>query len=129
MEDLNLDKMKRNIEENHTANGENFNQEDRTQFAKYKIVTHVELQVDPHFIDEVISNAIKTKDLILLEEGTEIFRLTRKKEEPNTLVIFAVYTSQEFYGWHLEQVYVKSFFEFLNNKLLEAPNATYLEEI
>lgn len=94
-----------------------------------KIITHVELPVNPEFIDEVISNAIQTKDLILEEEGTEIFKLTRKKEDPNTLVIFAVYTSKELYEWHLEQSYVKSFFNFLNGKLLGIPKVTYLEEI
>jgi quinol monooxygenase YgiN len=94
-----------------------------------KIITHVELSINPEFIDEVISNAIQTKDLILLEEGTEIFKLTRKKEEPNTLVIFAIYTSKELYDWHLEQVYVKSFFAFLDGKLTAAPKAAYLEEV
>ena len=46
-----------------------------------KIITHVELSVNPEFIEEVISNAIKTKDLIVLEEGTEIFKLTQKKRK------------------------------------------------
>lgn len=94
-----------------------------------KIITHVELPVNPEFIEEVISNAIQTKDLIILEEGTEFFKLTRKKEEPNTLVIFAVYKSKELYEWHLEQSYVKSFFGFLNGKLTAAPKATYLGEV
>lgn len=94
-----------------------------------KIITHVELAVDPALIDVVLSTAIQTKDLILLEEGTEFFKLTRKKEEPNTLVIFAIYRSKEIYEWHLEQVYVKSFFAFLEGKLTTAPKATYLEEI
>lgn len=94
-----------------------------------KIITHVELPVNPDFIDEVISNAIQTKDLILKEEGTEIFKLTRKKEDSNTLVIFAVYTSKKQYEWHLEQNYVKTFSNFLNGKLLGTPKVTYLEEI
>lgn len=94
-----------------------------------KIITHVELSVNPEFIEDVISNAIQTKDLILLEEGTEMFSLTRKKEEPNTLVIFAVYTSKKLYEWHLEQMYVKSFFSFLNGKLLGIPKVTYLETV
>ncbi|MFW0717910.1 putative quinol monooxygenase [Pedobacter sp. N23S346] len=94
-----------------------------------KIITHVEFPVDPEFTDEVVLNAIQTRDLILLEEGTEVFILTYKKEEPNTLVIFAIYTSKELYDWHLEQAYVKSFFSFLMGKLLEAPRVTYLESI
>lgn len=94
-----------------------------------KIITHVELPINPEFIDEVVSEAIQTKDLIVLEEGTEIFRLTRKKDDPNVLIIFAVYSSKELYDWHLEQVYVKSFFDFLADKLLDATKATYLDEI
>lgn len=94
-----------------------------------KIITHVELSVNPEFINEVVPKAIETKDLILLEKGTEIFKLIRKKEEPNTLVIFAVYTSKELYDWHLEQSYVKSFFGFLAGKLLAAPVVTFLSEI
>ncbi|KQT35632.1 hypothetical protein ASG22_00990 [Chryseobacterium sp. Leaf405] len=94
-----------------------------------KIITNVEFSVNSELIEIVVSEAIKTKDLILLEEGTEIFKLTRKKDDANTLVIFAVYTSKELYEWHLEQVYVKSFFSFLQDKLLAAPRATYLEEI
>lgn len=94
-----------------------------------KIITHVELTVNPELIDAVLSNAIQTKDLILLEQGTEIFKLTRKKEDPNTLVIFAVYTSKELYEWHLEQEYVKSFFIFLEGKLTALPKATYLAEV
>jgi quinol monooxygenase YgiN len=94
-----------------------------------KIITQVELAVNPAFIDVVLLNAIETKDLILLEKGTEIFKLTRRKEEPNTLVIFAIYTSKELYTWHLKQVYVKGFFGFLDGKLTAAPKVTYLEEV
>ena len=94
-----------------------------------KIITHVELQINPEFIEDVLSNAIQTKDLILLEEGTESFNLTRKIEEPDILVIFAVYTSKELYDWHLEQSYVKSFFSFLQDKLVAPPLVTYLTEV
>lgn len=94
-----------------------------------KIITHVELPVNPDFIDEVVSEAVQTKDLILLEQGTEIFKLTNQKENPYTLVIFAVYTSKELYEWHLEQIYVKNFFHFLDGKLTGIPKVTYLEEI
>ncbi|MCD1117612.1 putative quinol monooxygenase [Chryseobacterium turcicum] len=94
-----------------------------------RIITHAELTINPEFIDEVLIKAKTTRDEISLEEGTEIFKLTRKKDEPNTLVIFAVYKSKELYDWHLEQVYVKTFFSFLTNKLLEAPIANQLEEI
>lgn len=96
---------------------------------KNKIITNAVLKIDPQFINEVLSFAIETRNHILLEEGCEIFILMRKTDEPNTLVIFAVYTSKQTYDWHLEQNYVKSFFAYLNGKLMNAPEVTYLEEI
>lgn len=96
---------------------------------KNKIITNAVLKIDPQFINEVLPFAIETRNHILLEEGCEIFILMRKTDEPNTLVIFAVYTSKQTYDWHLEQDYVKSFFTFLNGKLTDAPEVTYLEEI
>ncbi|KQW98969.1 putative quinol monooxygenase [Flavobacterium sp. Root420] len=96
---------------------------------KTKIITSATLKVDPEFINEVLPLAIETRNHILLEEGCESFVLMRKSEEPNTLVIFAIYTSKQIYDWHLEQDYVKSFFAFLNGKLIAAPEVTYLEEI
>jgi quinol monooxygenase YgiN len=96
---------------------------------KNKIITNAVLKIDPQFINEVLPFAIETRNHILLEEGCEIFILMRKTDEPNTLVIFAVYTSKQTYNWHLEQDYVKRFFAFLNGKLTDAPEVTYLEEI
>lgn len=94
-----------------------------------KIITQVELVVKPELISEVLLRAAETRDEILLEEGCEAFNLTRKKDEPNTLVIFAKYTSKQTYDWHLEQDYIKSFFAFLQNKLSAAPTTSQLEEL
>jgi quinol monooxygenase YgiN len=94
-----------------------------------KIITHVELLVNPEFINQVLPKAAETRDIILLEEGCEAFNLTRKKEEPNTIVIFAIYTSMQTYDWHLQQEYIKTFFAFLNDKLIAAPVVTYLVEL
>jgi len=96
---------------------------------KNKIITHVELSINPELIEEVIQKAKITRDTILLEDGCEAFNLTRKKEEPNTFVIFAIYTSKQSYDWHLGQDYVKSFFGFLEGKLMLAPTVTYLTEV
>lgn len=94
-----------------------------------KILTHVELTIAPEFIDEVLPQAILTKNLILQEDGTETFVLSFKKDTPNVLVIFAVYSSSEAYKIHLEELHVKKFFNFLADKLVIPPNATQLEEI
>ena len=94
-----------------------------------KIITHAEIIINPEFLQEILPKAKGTREKILLEEGCETFILTTKKESENTLVIFAVYTSQETYDWHLEQDYVKNFFSFLDGKLENAPVVTYLEEV
>jgi len=94
-----------------------------------KIITHAEITVNPDVMEEVLLQAKATREKIVLEEGCETFILTTKKESQNTLVIFAVYTSQQAYDWHLEQEYVKSFFSFLDGKLENAPVVTYLEEV
>lgn len=94
-----------------------------------KIITHAEITINPDLMKEILPKAKETKEKILLEEGCETFILTTKKESENTLVIFAVYISQQTYEWHLEQDYVKSFFSFLDGKLENAPVVTYLEEV
>lgn len=94
-----------------------------------KIITHAEITVNPDLIQEILPKAKATREKILLEEGCETFILTTKKEHENTLVIFAVYASQQTYEWHLEQDYVKGFFSFLDGKWENAPIVTYLEEV
>lgn len=94
-----------------------------------KVITHVELLVNPEFISEVLPRAAGIRNIILLEEGCEEFNLTRKKDDPNTLVIFAIYTSRQSYDWHLKQDYIKTFFAFLDGKLMAPPTVTYLEEV
>jgi quinol monooxygenase YgiN len=96
---------------------------------KNKIITNAVLKINPQFIEQVLPLAIESKNHILLEEGCENFVLMQKTEDPNTIVIFAIYTSKETYDWHLEQDYVKRFFDFLNGKLIAPPEVTYLEEI
>jgi quinol monooxygenase YgiN len=94
-----------------------------------KIITHAKITINPKFLQEILPKAKETREKILLETGCETFILTTKKENENTLVIFAVYTSQQTYDWHLEQDYVKSFFGFLDGKLENVPAVTYLKEV
>ena len=85
-----------------------------------KIITHVELMVNPEFLDDVLPLADKTRKIILLEKGCESFMLMRKADEQNTLVIFAIYTSKAAYAWHLEQDYIKNLFASLEGKLMKS---------
>ncbi|ANF49146.1 hypothetical protein A0O34_00605 [Chryseobacterium glaciei] len=94
-----------------------------------KIITYAVLKIQSEYINEVLPLAKETRIHILNEEGCENFILMRKVKDPNTIIIFAVYTSKQTYDWHLEQDYVTQFFAFLNGKLMVEPNVTYLEEI
>lgn len=91
-------------------------------------LTHVELTMDPDWIDEILPLADKTRKIILLEEGCETFILTRKVDNPGVLVLFAVYSSKQAYEWHLQQDYLKAFFAFLKGKMIGEPAVSYLVE-
>ncbi|THU40541.1 hypothetical protein FAM09_00035 [Niastella caeni] len=93
-----------------------------------KIITHVKLTVRPEFIEEVLPPADHIRKHTLLEEGCESFMLMRKSNEPNKLIIIAIYASRQEYDWHLEQDYIKVFFSFLEGKLMAPPTTYYLEE-
>ena len=94
-----------------------------------KIITHVELTINPDFMEDVLPLADKTREIILLEEGCESFMLMRKSDESNVLVIFAIYTSPQTYDWHLEQEYIKTFFAFIEGKLIKKPRMCYLKAL
>lgn len=94
-----------------------------------KIITLVKMTAQPEFMDAVLAHARETREIIQAEEGCENFTLTIKVETPNTLVLFAVYSSKQAYEWHLEQDYLKAFFSFLEGKLTGKPEVEFLEEM
>ena len=94
-----------------------------------KVITLVKVTIQPEFREAVLSHADQARRIILLEEGCESFTLTTRVQAPNTLVLFAVYTSRQTYEWHLEQDYLKAFFSFLEGKLTGKPEVEFLEEI
>ncbi|MCE7044455.1 putative quinol monooxygenase [Dyadobacter sp. CY312] len=94
-----------------------------------KIITNVTMLVKAECIEQVLPLAKATREQILLEDGCETFILNRRTQEPNTLVLLAIYKSEQAYVWHNEQTYVKDFFAFLNGKLAGPPIVDYLEEV
>ena len=77
--------------------------------------------------DTSISRSYKEDDLA----GRWMRKLyvDEKGDGPNTLVIFAIYTSrQPAYAWHLKQDYIKVFFASLEGKLMGKPMVYNLEE-
>ncbi|REA64416.1 hypothetical protein DSL64_02365 [Dyadobacter luteus] len=94
-----------------------------------KVITNVTMVVRAEFIDQVLLLAKSTREQILQEEGCETFILNRKIQEPNTLVLLAIYTSEQAYSWHNQQTYVKVFFAFLKDKLEGTPLVEFLQEL
>lgn len=94
-----------------------------------KVITNVTMDIKAEFIEQVLPLAKATRKKILLEDGCETFILNRRAQEPNTLVLLAIYKSEQVYAWHNQQPYVKDFFAFLNGKLAGPPIVDYLEEV
>lgn len=94
-----------------------------------KVITNVTMVVRAEFIEQVLLLAKSTREQILQENGCETFILYRKIQEPNTLVLLAIYKSEQAYVWHNEQTYVKAFFAFLKDKLEGSPVVEYLAEV
>ncbi|MCF0057186.1 putative quinol monooxygenase [Dyadobacter sp. CY356] len=94
-----------------------------------KVITNVTMVINAAFIEQVLLQAKSTREQILQEEGCETFILNRKIQEPNTLVLLAIYQSEQAYNWHNQQTYVKDFFAFLKDRLKGTPVVEFLQEI
>ncbi|WP_161964557.1 putative quinol monooxygenase [Mucilaginibacter endophyticus] len=94
-----------------------------------KVIVLAEIPVKPEFLEEV--KAISAKALIptLQEEGVETFYQTVKKDDPNTLVFFEVFKSQQALDEHLAANYTKEFFAAVKDKLSDKPVSSILSEL
>jgi quinol monooxygenase YgiN len=96
--------------------------------ASQKIIVLAELTVKPEFLEEVIAISRKNINSSLQEPGCETFIMTVKKAEPNTLVFFEIWSSQEALQLHVEEAYTKQFFAEIPERLVTAPVLQFLEE-
>jgi len=97
--------------------------------ANSKVIVLAEVPVLPQYLEEV--KAISAESLIptLKEVGCEVFYQTFKKEDPNTLIFFEVFTSKAALDLHIEAEYTKKFFIGLKDKLAGKPVSTILSEL
>jgi quinol monooxygenase YgiN len=94
-----------------------------------KIVLLAEVSILPEFLQEVKALSAATLVPTLKEPGCEVFYQTSKKDDPNTLVFFEVFTSQEALDTHLQADYTKAFFAGLPGKVSGKPVTTMLHQL
>jgi quinol monooxygenase YgiN len=94
-----------------------------------KIIILAEIPVKPEYLEEVTVLSAAALKPTLEEPGCEAFYQTAKAGDPNTLVFFEVFTSQEALDLHMEASYTKTFFEGVQGKVAGKPVSTILTEI
>lgn len=94
-----------------------------------KIIIHAEIPVKPEFLEEVKALSAATLKPTLEEAGCEVFYQTVKADEPNTLVFFEVFSSQDALDLHMEADYTKVFFAGVKDKLSAKPISTILRQL
>ena len=94
-----------------------------------KVILLAQAEVRPESRDEIIAIAKATLELTLLERGCETFYQTSVEDDPNKLVFFEVFHSEQDYEIHLSQEYAKRFFASLEGKLIAPPTFTRLTNL
>ena len=94
-----------------------------------KIVRLLQVKVLPQYRDEVLQAVRGNKLPTRADKGVEVYCQTARKDDPNTLLFFAVLASQDAYDSHLQQEHAKKTFAAFQGKLAEQLVRTELVEL
>lgn len=94
-----------------------------------KILTLLQVKVLPQYRAEILQTAVENKVPTRAEEGVEAYYQTTRKDDPNTLLFFAVFSSQAAYDAHVQTEHAKRTFAAFQGKLAEEPVRTQLLEL
>jgi quinol monooxygenase YgiN len=83
----------------------------------------------PEHRAELLQALRETQPLTRAETGVELLYPTMRKDDPNVLVFFEVFSSQDAYDFHMQQEYTKKFFATLEGWLVGEPVVTNLSEL
>lgn len=97
--------------------------------SQFKIIVLAEITVKPEYLEEVKALSAATLKPTLEEPGCETFYQTVKADDPNTLVFFEVFLSQEALDYHMEANYTKTFFAGVDGKVAGKPVTTILQQL
>src|SRR6516164_9522905 len=94
-----------------------------------KVVRLLQVKVLPQYRDEVLQAVRENKLPTRADEGVEAYYQAARKDDPNTLLFFAIFASQDAYDSHLQQQHAKRTFAAFQGKLAEDPIRTELIEL
>jgi quinol monooxygenase YgiN len=94
-----------------------------------KLILLIQAKVLPEHRAEFLQAVRETLPLTRAETGVELLYPTTRKDDPNALVFFEVFSSQDAYDSHMQQEYVKRFFATIQGGLVGEPVVTNLSEL
>ena len=100
-----------------------------TTMPNDKLILLVQVKVLPEHRAELLQALRETLPLTRAETGLELLYPTTRKDDPNTLVFFEVFSSQEAHGFHMQQEYTKRLFATFEGRLVGEPVVTNLSEL
>lgn len=92
-----------------------------------KLYLLAEFVVKPELLVETKAILSKLLPTVLKEKGCEALYTTSIASEPNKLVLFEVFSSQEAHDWHMAQAYTQQLAVDLEGKLAAPPRVTRLD--
>jgi quinol monooxygenase YgiN len=93
-----------------------------------KVILLAEAEMIAEFRETVLAAAKANLPLTLAEPGCEAFFQTVKIDEPNKIVFFEVFASEEAHASHLAQEYTKKFFASIEGCFTAPPSFTRLKQ-
>ena len=94
-----------------------------------KLILLVQAKVLPEHRADLLQALRETLPLTRAETGVELLYPTARKDDPNTLVFFEVFSSQDAHDFHMQQEYTKRFFARFEDGLVGEPVVTNLSEL
>ena len=80
-----------------------------------KVIMLIEAKIQTQHRAELLEAARQYLPLVRAEPGVEVFYITARKEDPNTIVFYEIYKSQAAQDFHLQQDFTKKFLTTLKS--------------
>ena len=94
-----------------------------------KVVRLLQVKVLPQYRDEILQAARENKLPTRAEEGVEAYYQTIREDDPNTILFFAVFSSQAAYESHVQTEHARRTYASFQGKLAAEPVRTELVEL
>jgi quinol monooxygenase YgiN len=107
----------------------NENRKEQSNMANEKVIMLIEAKILPQRRTELVEAARQYLPLVRAEPGVEAFYVTAKKDDPNTLVFYEIYSSQAAQDFHLQQDFTKKFLATLKSAQVADRVRTNLVEL